>query len=147
MNANGVRTKGEMVAAHSMTAMLVVFAVAIITALAVTFWPFDVLTKFEITVIGPTHAGQELQVQVDYCKTRDIMPAEVRWALSDGVMMFLAPTMSIVPQGCHVRVIMVPTTPHMTPGRYRLEQTVLYHPLPWRTEIERAISPWFEVVP
>jgi hypothetical protein len=93
------------------------------------------------------HTGEDLRVQIDYCKQYDMMPREVRWALTDGVTIYLPATLSIVPVGCHVGVVIIPSTPHMTPGRYQLQQAILYQIFPWRTTIERATSPTFTVLP
>jgi hypothetical protein len=110
-------------------------------------WPYDPVPKLEIAVVGPTHAGGALRVHVDYCKATGYTPIEVRWALIDGVTIILPPTMVTLPVGCRVTTFILPSSPHMTPGRYQLRVNGLYQTWPWRTVIEEAISPVFEVVP
>jgi hypothetical protein len=113
-----------------------------------TLRPLDPVPRLELTVLGPTHAGSDLQVRVDYCKREGFAPSAVRWSLVDGVTIMLPPTIVTLAPGCRVLTLVLPGTPHMTPGRYRLRVDGVYMLYPWRSAvIESASSPWFEVLP
>lgn len=118
------------------------------TGFLYTLRPLDPVPKLELTVIGPTHAGADLKVRVAYCKTAGFTPSAVRWSLVDGVTIMLPPTIVTLTPGCHVTTLILPGTPHMTPGRYLLHVDGVYVPYPWRAPIvEPATSPVFEVIP
>lgn len=111
------------------------------------WWPFDPVPKLQIAVVGPTRAGQDLRVKIDYCKAPGFVATEVRWALVDGATIMLPSTLVTLPPGCHTLTVILPSSVHMTPGRYQLRVEGIYRPWLWRELVERATSEWFEVGP
>jgi len=111
-----------------------------------TLRPLDPVPKLALTVLGPTRTGADLEVRVDYCKTEGFTPSAVRWSLVDGVTIMLPPTVVTLAPGCRVTILLLPGTPHMTPGVYLLRVDGIYTPYPWRSPIiVSASSPPFEV--
>ena len=110
--------------------------------------PLDPVTKLELVIEGPIHAGGDLRVHIDYCKTEGFAPSSVSWALIDGVTIMLEPMIVRLTPGCHVTTLIMPSTPHMIPGTYKLHVDGVYPTYPWRAYIiKSATSPEFEVVP
>jgi len=127
-------------------------ALTLVTWLSVGlfFWtlrPLDPVPKLALTVQEPIRAGGDLFIRVDYCKAAGYTPAAVRWSLIDGVTIMLPPTVVTLDVGCHVTTLILPSSPHMVAGRYMLRVDGIYQPYPWRTIVETAISPVFEVTP
>ena len=126
---------------------IVILAVTLMAGVGMTFLPMDPVQGLRLTVVGETRAGGPVCVRVDYCKTRDIKPESVAWNLVDGVVIILPPSMVILPNGCHSKTILLPTSPHMTPGVYRLEVVATYAVLPWRDVLIHGLSQPFTVMP
>ena len=132
----------------SVAGPVVLWSVLAAVAFLWTLRPLDPVPKLELTIIGPTPAGADLKVRVDYCKAEGFTPTAVRWSLVDGVTIMLPPTIVTLAPGCHSTTLILPGTPHMTPGTYMLRVDGVYTPYPWRAAIiETATSAPFEVVP
>jgi len=137
----------ERIAADMANIAIIVIGVGGLSAVGTLVWPYHPVPRLEIAVVGPTHAGDALRVHVDYCKTAGYNPYEVRWALLDGVTIMLPPTLVTLPPGCDQLTILLPSSPHMVPGSYKLRVQGFYAVWPWRTVIEEATSKPFEVTP
>jgi len=114
---------------------------------ATAWYPPGPITRLVIRVVNEPRVNGELHIEVDYCKSRDTAPAEVRWALLDGVEIMLPPYVVTLPEGCHVRVVALPLTRAVAPGVYQLQVTGIYHIWPWREEVYTRRSPSFRLLP
>lgn len=111
-------------------------------------WPFDPVTHLTLTVDGPAHVGREAIVLLDYCKVSDLVPHEVRWSLVNEIMISIDGPRTALPVGCEsARPVTLALSPHIAPGRYRLQLVVMYEPVPWRTIAYVRTSPPFEIQP
>lgn len=109
-------------------------------------WPFNPVTRVRIDVENtPVTAGEPIIALVDYCKTRDWTPREVRWSLVNDVTVILTPTPVSLPVGCHVKRLLIPTSRHIAPGHYQLQEELIYQPWPWRQFVYVRRSPVFEM--
>lgn len=107
--------------------------------------PMNPVPDLALRVLEPVQAGRPVVVEVSYRKTLNVIPAEVHWQLVDGVVITISNTVTILPQGAHTKLVMLPAVPQMTPSVYRLQVTAIYHVLPWRDEIVQASSQEFRV--
>jgi hypothetical protein len=126
----------------------VLIIAASLGGLFLTAWfPAGPLTRLAIRVVDTPRVNGDLHVEVDYCKSRDTAPAEVRWSLLDGVEIMLPPYVVTLPEGCHVRIVALPLTRVVTPGVYQLQVTGIYHIWPWREDVVTRRSPPFRLLP
>lgn len=132
----------------SLTSVAVgLIALGMIGLLATAWFPAGPLTRLTIRVVNEPRVNGEIHIEVDYCKVRDTAPAEVRWALIDGVSVMLPPYVVTLPQGCHVIVTSLPLARNIAPGVYQLQVTGIYHLWPWREEVYLRRSPPFRLLP
>lgn len=105
------------------------------------FWPVRTL---EIQGYDDSHPvvvtetviarGQPVKYVLNFCKYTNI-PATVHRTLIDGQIITLAPTVGLLPTGCHsanVQTAVIPTT--INPGEYYLDVVVSYQINPFRVE-------------
>ena len=138
----------ESVMAHAGNLALVLMACALIGLLVTVAYPWDPITKLNLRVLGAPTVGEDLTVELDYCKTRAWVPASVRWALvNDVAVSFPSATTFSMPVGCHVHRLLVPAPRHVAPGIYMLQEEVLYQPWPWREFTYVRQSPPFVLLP
>jgi hypothetical protein len=124
-----------------------VITLSMVALLATAWWPRGPLTQLEIRVVAPPRAQGDLLVEVTYCKAWDLAPAEVRWALIDGVTIMLPPYTVTLDPGCHTRVVSLPLARAIAPGVYQLQVTGIYELWPWRHEVYIRTSPPFRLLP
>lgn len=103
-----------------------------LAVLAVTIWyPWNPITTVNVRVVGTPVVGQAMTVEVNYCKVRDWVPAEVRFSLLNEVTVMLPNSPASLPVGCHVTNVVVPLPRHIVPTKYRLQLETIYRPWPW----------------
>jgi len=122
-------------------------ALGLIGLLATAWFPSGPLTRLAIRVVNEPHVNGDLHIEVDYCKSRATAPAEVRWALIDGVSVMLPPYVVTLTEGCQVRVVSLPLARNVAPGVYQLQVTGIYRLWPWREEVYSRRSPPFRLLP
>jgi hypothetical protein len=115
------------------------------TFFVTTFWPWNPITRLNITVVGSPMAGRSLTVNIDYCKARAWAPAEVRWMLVNDVSIVLPVQTASMPPGCHIKPLLLPLPRHILPGEYRLQEELIYEPWPWKQYVYVVQSPTFTV--
>lgn len=114
----------------------------------VTAWyPAGPITRLSIRVVNSPRVNGDVHVFVDYCKASDMPPAEVRWALLDGVAVMLPPHVVTLPKGCHQTTVGIPLNRSVAPGVYQLQVTGIYHVWPWREVVYTRTSPPFRLLP
>jgi hypothetical protein len=119
----------------------------VVGLMATAWYPAGPLTRLAIRVVNEPHVNGEIHIEVDYCKSRDTAPAEVRWSLLDGVSVMLPPYVVTLAEGCQVRVVSLPLSRNVAPGVYQLQVTGIYHLWPWREEVYIRRSPPFRSSP
>lgn len=140
-------TRAERAWAHVNTVALVIMAVFILGLVVTSVYPWQPLTKLEIRVMNQPRPGESVIVRLDYCKGRAWVPSEVRWSLVDDVIIMLPSMQQNIPVGCHVLRVLVPTSRHVVPGIYQLQQDVIYSPWPWTTISYSRKTPSFLILP
>jgi hypothetical protein len=141
------RTVGEQVFVWLGSLASTLVMVVTLAGIAATAWPYQPLTHFKISVPTGAAVGDELGVFLDYCKTSDWwVPREIRWHLVNDVTVGLDGPKAALPAGCDPhRYVALYLSPHVAPGRYRLQVDVIYQPLPWREIPYSRQSEPFEV--
>ena len=138
----------EMVMAKLGNLALILMACALVGLLVTVAYPWNPITKRNLRVLGAPTVGEDLIVEIDYCKTRAWAPVLVGWALvNDVAVSFSSTTTFSMPVGCHVHRLFVPTPRHVTSGIYMLQEEVLYQPWPWREFTYVRRSPPFVLLP
>ena len=141
------RSTADRVLMCLMSVAVGVIAASMIGLLATAWFPSGPLTRLTIRVVNEPRVNGEVHIAVDYCKSRDTAPAEVRWSLLDGVSIMLPPYVVTLPQGCHVLTVSLPLARNIAPGVYQLQVTGIYHLWPWREEVYIRRSPPFRLLP
>lgn len=104
------------------------------------FYPFEPVTKLSITVVNNPVAGGFLTVRVDYCKQQAWVPSDMQWNLLNDVSVGIPAVVFSFPVGCQVRNLHLPLPAHIAPGTYRLHESLVYTPWPWKTFTYTAVS-------
>jgi hypothetical protein len=121
-------------------------ALILVIMVMVTVWyPWNPITKLRIKVLGVPVPGTTITVEVDYCKAREWVPAELRWSLLNDVVVILPASTASLPTGCHVVRILLPLPMHVVPGEYQLQEELTYRPWPWTAYEYLAQSPTFMI--
>jgi len=129
---------------RAMAVLTLSLVAAVVLGFAVTVtYPWNPITKVEITVVGQSHVGGTLIVEVDYCKTRDWAPESVRWSLTNAVTVVLPMATTSLPPGCHVKRLIIQIPEHVAPGMYQLQEELRYEPWPWKSYTYIRQSPPF----
>lgn len=124
---------------------LSLLTVVMLGFIATAIYPWNPVTRLDISLIGAQSARSALDVRIDYCKAREWTPVDVRWALVNDITIVLPTTLMSMPVGCHVKQVSVPMPIHAIPGRYQLQQEVIYRPWPWKTITYLRRTPWFQL--
>lgn len=124
--------------------LIALFAVGLVASM---WLPPGPLARLTIRVVNAPRVAGDIHVAVDYCKRSNYPPAEVRWALLDGVAIMLPPYMVTLPVGCHVIAVSLPLNRSIAPGVYQLQVTGIYRLWPWREVVYSQRSPSFRLLP
>lgn len=125
-------TRGDRLALRLAGMGLALIGLALAAVIATAWYPLPPLSRLAIRVVNAPVVNGELHIQVDYCKRYNVPPAEVRWALLDGVSIILPPYVMTLPEGCHVMTVSMPLNRSVAPGVYQLQVTGIYRLWPWR---------------
>lgn len=129
------------------SAGILMIALALVALFLTTWFPMGPLTRLTIRVVDTPRVNGDLHIEIDYCKSRETAPTEVRWSLLDGVEIMLPPYVVTLPEGCHVRTVALPLTRVVAPGVYQLQVTGIYQVWPWREEVYIRRTPSFRLLP
>ena len=146
-HARPTRPRGDHLAVVLSSLGLAFIGAAILLLIATAWYPPAPLTRLSISVVGTPRATGDLLVLVDYCKRSDVPPAEVRWALVDGVTVMLPPCTVTLPLGCHQTTVSLPLSRVVPPGVYQLQVTGIYRMWPWRDVVYTRRTPSFRLQP
>lgn len=146
-HARHTRTRGDHLAVVLSSSGLVFVGLAMLVLVATAWYPPAPIARLSISVVGTPQATGNLLVLVDYCKRSDVPPAEVRWALVDGVTVMLPPYVVTLPSGCHQTTVSLPLSRVVPPGIYQLQVTGIYRVWPWREVVITRRTPSFRLQP
>jgi len=140
-------SRGDRVAVLLSSLGLLLIGAALVLIISTTWYPQPPLSRLAVRVVNAPTVNGDVYVEVDYCKRYALPPAEVRWALVDGVTVMLPPYTVSLPVGCHVLTVALPLNRSVAPGVYQLQVTGIYRPWPWREIVHEERSAPFRLGP
>ena len=141
------RTWAEQAAVWGFSGAILASWVVIVAFVVTAWYPWNPVTKLSISIVGQPRVGDDIRVRIDYCKTREWTPREVRWSLQDDIVIVLERTTMSLPVGCRVVTLTVPGSEKLVPGGYQLQEEVIYQPWPWREFLYVRRTPPFHLLP